>query len=222
MTETLFSALKISLLVASTATLMIAVFGLFLAYVLARRDFRGKHLLDALITIPMVLPPTVVGYFLVVLLGREGVIGGPLYRLTGWSFVFTWQGAAIAAFVVALPLMVRVSRAAMESVDEDLIRISYSLGKSERETFFRIILPLSKGGIMAGTILAFARALGEFGATLMIAGNIPGKTSTLALSIYSAFQTGNDDLAKTLAIILTSISGTVIYLAGKWTKSRWM
>ena len=222
MAETLFSALKISLLVASTATFMIAVFGLFLAYVLARHDFRGKHLLDALITIPMVLPPTVVGYFLVVLLGREGVIGRPLHELTGWSFVFTWQGAAIAAFVVALPLMVRVSRAAMESVDEDLIRISYSLGKSERETFFRIILPLSKGGIMAGTILAFARALGEFGATLMIAGNIPGKTSTLALSIYSAFQTGNDDLAKTLAIMLTLISGTVIYLAGKWTKSRWM
>lgn len=220
--EEILPALKISLLVSTSATLMIAVFGLFLAYLLARVEFRGKHLLDTLITIPMVLPPTVVGYYLVVLLGREGIIGSPLYRLTGWSFVFTWQGAAIAAFIVALPLMVRVSRSAMEAVDEDLVRISYSLGKSERETFFRVILPLSRGGIMAGIVLAFARALGEFGATLMIAGNIPGKTSTLSLSIYSAFQTGDDDLAKTLAIILTLVSGTVIYLAGKWTKSRWM
>lgn len=222
MTATILSALKISLVVASTATLMIAVVGLFFAYLLARVEFRGKHLLDALITIPMVLPPTVVGYYLVILFGREGWIGGPLYELTGWSFVFTWQGAAIAAFVVALPLMVRVSRSAMESVDEDLIKISYSLGKSKKETFFRVILPLARGGIMAGIILAFARALGEFGATLMIAGNIPGRTGTLSLSIYSAFQTGDDALAKTLALILTAISGTVIYLAGKWTKSRWM
>lgn len=220
--ESILPALKISLLVAVTATLMIAVVGLLLAYVLARIDFRGKDLLDALIAIPMVLPPTVVGYYLVILLGREGAIGAPLYRMTGWSFVFTWQGAAVAAFVVALPLMVRVSRSAIEAVDEDLIKISYSLGKSRTETFFRVVLPLARGGIMAGTILAFARALGEFGATLMVAGNIPGKTSTLSLSIYSAFQTGDDALAKTLALILTAISGGVIYLASKWTKSRWM
>ncbi len=217
--ENILPALKISLLVASTATFMIAVGGLFFAYVLARHDFRGKHLLDALITIPMVLPPTVVGYYLVILFGREGLIGAPLFELTGWSFIFTWQGAAIAAFIVALPLMVGVSRSAIEAVDEDLIQISYSLGKSKRETFFRVILPLARGGIMAGIVLAFARALGEFGATLMVAGNIPGKTSTLSLSIYTAFQTGDDHLAKKLALILTAISVAVIYLASKWTRS---
>ena len=220
--EALLTAAKLSLWVSASATLLIALVGLVLAYVLARRDFRGKHLLDALISIPLVLPPTVVGYTLVVLFGREGWLGAPLYRLTGWSFVFTWQGAALAAFVVALPLMVRVSRAAIEAVDRDLINASTVLGKSEWETVFKVVLPLARGGIMAGILLAFARALGEFGATLMIAGNIPGKTSTLPLSIYSAFQSGDDALAQTLAIILTVISGTVIYLAGKWTSSRWI
>ncbi|MDE2260066.1 MAG: molybdate ABC transporter permease subunit [Betaproteobacteria bacterium] len=220
--EAILTAARLSLLVSVTATALIALVGLALAYVLARRDFRGKHLLDALISVPLVLPPTVVGYYLVVLFGREGWIGAPLYRLTGWSFVFTWQGAALAAFVVALPLMVRVSRAALEAVDKDLINTSYVLGKSEWETVRKVVLPLAKGGIMAGVLLAFARALGEFGATLMIAGNIPGRTGTLPLSIYSAFQSGDDALAQTLAIILTIISGTVIYLAGKWTSSRWI
>ncbi len=220
--EAILTAARLSLLVSVTATALIALVGLALAYILARRDFRGKHLLDALISVPLVLPPTVVGYYLVILFGREGWIGAPLYRLTGWSFVFTWQGAALAAFVVALPLMVRVSRAALEAVDKDLINTSYVLGKSEWETVRKVVLPLAKGGIMAGILLAFARALGEFGATLMIAGNIPGQTGTLPLSIYSAFQSGDDALAQTLAIILTIISGTVIYLAGKWTSSRWI
>ncbi len=214
--------LKISLLVALTATAVIGVAGLLLAYLLARKDFKGKNFLDALITVPMVLPPTVVGYYLVLLLGREGWIGKPLYQLTGWSFIFTWQGATLAAAVVALPLMVKVSRAALESVDENLIKASYSLGKSEKETFFKVILPLARGGILAGLILAFARALGEFGATLMVAGNIPGKTSTMPLSIYSAFESGNDPLAQTLALVLTVISVVVIYLAGRWSRSRWM
>ncbi len=216
------SALKISLLVATSSTLLVSVFGLVLAFVLARRDFRGKNLVDAVVTLPMVLPPTVVGYYLIVLLGREGVVGAPLYKLTGWSFVFTWQGAAIAAFIVSLPLMVRVARSAIESVDEDLIRISYSLGKSEWETFVHVILPLARGGIMAGVVLAFARGLGEFGATLMIAGNIPGRTSTLSLSIYSAFQAGDDVMAGRLAWVLTGISVFVIYLAGRLSRARWM
>ncbi len=220
--DAILTAARLSLLVSVTATALIALVGLALAYILARWNFRGKHLLDALISVPLVLPPTVVGYYLVVLFGREGWIGAPLYHLTGWSFVFTWQGAALAAFVVALPLMVRVSRAALEAVDKDLINTSYVLGKSEWETVRKVVLPLARGGIMAGVLLAFARALGEFGATLMIAGNIPGQTGTLPLSIYSAFQSGDDALAQTLAIILTIISGTVIYLAGKWTSSRWI
>ena len=216
------SSLKISLWVATSSTLLVAVFGMALAFVLARCDFRGKNIIDAVVTIPMVLPPTVVGYCLVVLLGREGIIGAPLYRLTGWSFIFTWQGAVIAAFIVSLPLMVRVARSAFESVDEDLIRISYSLGKSKWETFVHVILPLARGGIMAGVILAFARGLGEFGATLMIAGNIPGKTSTLSLSLYSAFQAGDDARAGQLTWVLTGISVFVIYLSGKLSRGRWM
>ena len=220
--DSFLSALKISLWVATSSTLLVALFGLALAFVLARCHFRGKNFIDAVVTIPMVLPPTVVGYCLMMLLGREGIIGAPLYRLTGWSFVFTWQGAAIAAFIVSLPLMVRVASSAIESVDEDLIRISYSLGKSEWETFVHVILPLARGGIMAGVVLAFARGLGEFGATLMIAGNIPGKTSTLSLSIYSAFQAGDDAKAEQLAWVLTGISVFVIYLSGKLSRGRWM
>ena len=220
--DSFLSALKISLWVATSSTLLVALFGLALAFVLARCHFRGKNFIDAVVTIPMVLPPTVVGYCLMMLLGREGIIGAPLYRLTGWSFVFTWQGAAIAAFIVSLPLMVRVARSAIESVDEDLIRISYSLGKSEWETFVHVILPLARGGIMAGVVLAFARGLGEFGATLMIAGNIQGKTSTLSLSIYSAFQAGDDAKAEQLAWVLTGISVFVIYLSGKLSRGRWM
>ena len=220
--EPLLDALRLSLMVSLSATVAVALVGLGLAYVLASRDFRGKHLLDTLISLPLVLPPTVVGYYLVVLFGRQGWLGGALQRWLGWSLVFTWQGAAVAAFVVALPLMVRVARAAIESVDQDLIQISATLGKSEWETAMRVVLPVARQGILAGLLLAFARALGEFGATLMIAGNIPGKTSTLPLSIYTAFQNGDDGLAQSLAVLLTLISGLVMYLANRWTVSRWM
>lgn len=220
--EPLLDALRLSLMVSLSATVAVALVGLGLAYVLASRDFRGKHLLDTLISVPLVLPPTVVGYYLVVLFGRQGWLGGALHRWLGWSLVFTWQGAAVAAFVVALPLMVRVARAAIESVDQDLIQISATLGKSEWETAMRVVLPVARQGILAGLLLAFARALGEFGATLMIAGNIPGKTSTLPLSIYTAFQNGDDGLAQSLAVLLTLISGLVMYLANRWTVSRWM
>ncbi len=220
--EPLLDALRLSLMVSLSATVAVALVGLGLAYVLASRDFRGKHLLDTLISLPLVLPPTVVGYYLVVLFGRQGWLGGALHRWLGWSLVFTWQGAAVAAFVVALPLMVRVARAAIESVDQDLIQISATLGKSEWETAMRVVLPVARQGILAGLLLAFARALGEFGATLMIAGNIPGKTSTLPLSIYTAFQNGDDGLAQSLAVLLTLISGLVMYLANRWTVSRWM
>ncbi len=220
--ETLLTAARLSLLVSLSATVLIGVAGLALAYLLASRNFRGKHLLDALISVPLVLPPTVVGYYLVLLLGREGWLGGPLYRLTGWSAVFTWQGAALAAFVVALPLMVRVSRAAIQAVDRDLVQLSATLGKSEWETAWYVVLPLARQGILAGLVLSFARALGEFGATLMIAGNIPGKTSTLPLSIYTAFQNGDDALAQGMALLLTAISAAVIYFANRWTASRWL
>jgi molybdate transport system permease protein len=169
---------------------------------------------------PLVLPPTVTGYYLIVLLGRRGLIGGYLYDLTGWTLAFTWQGATLAAIVVALPLMIKAARASIESVNPDYEIASYTLGKGELETFLRVTLPLAKRGIYAGLVLSFARALGEFGATLMIAGNIPGKTQTMPLAIYEAVAAGEERQAQILALILTLISITAVYLTNKISRSK--
>ena len=213
------SALQLSLLVVFCATIIVGVLGLALAFLLAKREFRGKELLDAVLTMPLVLPPTVTGYYLIILLGRRGLLGSYIYDLTGWTFVFTWQGAVAAAVVVSLPLMIRASRASIESVNPNYEIASYTLGKSELETFFRITLPLARRGIFAGLILSFARALGEFGATLMIAGNIPGKTQTMPLAIYEAVASGDDKQAQILALILTTISILAVYLTNKISRS---
>ncbi|MEZ5344652.1 MAG: molybdate ABC transporter permease subunit [Pyrinomonadaceae bacterium] len=215
----IWSALQLSLLVVFCATLIVGVAGLAFAFLLAKRNFRGKELLDALLTMPLVLPPTVTGYYLIILLGRRGLIGSYIYDLTGWSFVFTWQGAVIAAVIVSLPLMIRASRASIESVNPNYEVAAYTLGKRELETFFHITLPLAKRGIIAGLILSFARALGEFGATLMIAGNIPGKTQTMPLAIYEAVASGDDQQAQILALILTAISILAVYLTNKISRS---
>jgi len=196
------------------------VVGLLFAYLLAKFDFRGKEFLDALLTMPLVLPPTVTGYYLIFLLGRRGLLGSFLYDLTGWSVVFTWQGAVIAAVVMALPLMIKASRASIESVNPDYEIASYTLGKSKLETFLRITLPLAKRGVLAGLILSFARALGEFGATLMIAGNIPGKTQTMPLAIYEAVASGDDRRAQVLALVLTAISLIAVYLTNRISRSQ--
>ena len=213
------SALQLSLLVVFCATIIVGVLGLALAFLLAKREFRGKELLDAVLTMPLVLPPTVTGYYLIILLGRRGLLGSYIYDLTGWTFVFTWQGAVAAAVIVSLPLMIRASRASIESVNPNYEIASYTLGKSELETFFRITLPLARRGIFAGLILSFARALGEFGATLMIAGNIPGKTQTMPLAIYEAVASGDDKQAQILALILTAISILAVYLTNKISRS---
>lgn len=216
----IWDALKLSLLVVSSATVVVGILGLAFSYLLAKFDFKGKELLDALLTMPLVLPPTVTGYYLIVLLGRNGIIGSPIYELTGWTFVFTWQGATVAAVVVSLPLMIKAARASIESVNPNYEIASYTLGKSRLETFLRITLPLARRGIFAGLVLSFARALGEFGATLMIAGNIPGKTQTMPLAIYEAVASGDDRRAQILAIILTAISIAAIYLTNKISRSR--
>ena len=208
----IWSAFKLSALAVSVATLAVALAGTALAFLLARREFRGKEALDSLVTLPMVLPPTVTGYYLILLLGRRGLLGKYLFAITGWTVAFTWEAAAIAAGVMALPLMVKSARAALESIDRRYELVSFSLGKSELETFFRITLPLASRGILAGVVLSFARALGEFGATLMLAGNIRGKTQTMPLAIYEAFISGEDQKAQTMAVILTITSIAVIYL----------
>ena len=216
----IWPAFKLSLLITLVATGIVIFIGIPIAFILARRQFHGRELIDAIVTLPLVLPPTVTGYYLILLLGRHGLIGKYLYDLTGWSVTFTWIGAVIAAAVMALPLMVKSARAAIESVNPQYELASYTLGKSELETFFRITLPLSSRGMMAGVVLSFARALGEFGATLMLAGNIPGKTQTMPLAIYETVVAGEDRQAQLLALILTVVSITAIYLTNKLTGGR--
>jgi molybdate transport system permease protein len=189
--------------------------GIPLAYLLARKPFRLRWLVDLVISLPLVLPPTVTGYYLIVILGRRGWLGAPLYALTGWSVTFTWYAAVVAAAVMALPLLIRTARAAIESVDRDLERAAFTLGYSEWRTAIEVTLPLARNGILAGLVLAFARALGEFGATLMLAGNIPGRTTTVPLAIYTAVQTGESAEALALVAALTAISCIVIFLAGR-------
>jgi molybdate transport system permease protein len=213
----LFS-LRLSLQVAGLATLLVLVSGIVMAYVLARKAFWGKEVLDILLTLPLVLPPTVTGYYLIILFGRHGLLGRPVYEWTGWTIMFTWQAAVLAAYVVSLPLMIKTARAALEAVDPNLINASYTLGHSEVRTVFRVILPLAKKGILAGTVLTFARALGEFGATLMLAGNIPGRTDTMPLAIYTLAGSGEWSRANFMVIFLTLISGFFLYLANHFSR----
>jgi molybdate transport system permease protein len=200
------------------ATVFVVLVGTGMAYVLAKKNFRGKELLDILLTLPLVLPPTVTGYYLVVLTGRNGLLGKTLYDWTGWSLMFTWYAAVVASFVVALPLMIKTTRAAIESVDPTLIHASYTLGHSEWTTVFKVVLPLSRRGILAGAVLSFARAMGEFGATLMVAGNIPGKTDTMPLAIYASASSGDWARANIMVFVFTLMSGVLLYIANHFSR----
>jgi molybdate transport system permease protein len=206
-----WSAVTLSLQVTLVATLAIAPIGLGLAYLLARVDFRGKTLAETLILLPLVLPPSVTGYYLVLTLGQTN----PLIEWLGWQILFTWQGAAIASTIVGIPLMVQASRAALGSIDPVLENAARTLGSTEWEVFRRISLPLARRGIVAGIILGSARALGEFGATLMVAGNIPGRTQTLPLAIYDALQGRRLAEANRMVLLLT-----VLALLGLWFVRR--
>jgi molybdate transport system permease protein len=207
--------LALSFRVALIATALALIVGVALAWLLARRRFPGRELLDAVVTLPLVLPPTVLGYYLLMLLSRNSPVGRAVYSATGLQIVFTWRGAVLAAMIGALPLVVKTSRAAIEGVNEQLEDAARTFGKSEWQIFWRITLPLSSRGIIAAAMLAFARALGDFGATLMIAGNIPGRTQTAAIAIYDATQSGRDDYALTLVIILSVIVLTLLYATNK-------
>ena len=216
----IWEPLKLSLLVVSIATVIITSTGTALGLLLAKGRFHGRELLASLLTLPLVLPPTVTGYYLIVLLGRHGLLGQYIYELTGWTVAFTWEAAVITATVLALPLMVLSARAAIESVDPQYEIASYTLGKSRLVTFFRITLPLARRGLLAGVVLSFTRALGEFGATFMLAGNIPGKTQTMPLAIYEAVVGGEDRRAQALALILTAVSVAAVYLTNKLSRSQ--
>src|SRR5579862_3094042 len=212
--------LWLSLRVASMATAAALAAGLWLAYVLANRDFRGKELLDAALTLPLVLPPTVLGYYLLVLLGRASPIGKVWEALTGSPLVFTWKAAVIAALLHALPLLVKSTRAALESVDRNYERAARNLGASEWKLFWRVTLPLAWRSIFAATALAFARALGDFGVTLMVAGNIPGRTQTVAVAIYEAVESGNGAVARALVLVVSVVALVLLTLANRLSPSR--
>jgi molybdate transport system permease protein len=206
--------LALTLKVAGFATLLALLTGGLFGFLLARHSFWGRDVLDAICTLPMVMPPTVLGYYLIVIIGRRGWIGGWLHEI-GIDLIFTWQGAVLASAVVAFPLVFKGARAAFESVDSHLENAARTLGSSELRIFFRVTLPLAWRGILAGTMLAFARAMGEFGATLMVAGNIPGKTQTLSLAVYDAVQAGQDDLANFLVLITSIVCVLILVASGK-------
>ncbi len=216
--DQVFFSLRLSFQVAGIATLLVIAVGIAIGYLLAMKRFRGKEWLDVLFTLPLVLPPTVTGYYLIVLFGRRGLLGRYLYDLSGWTMMFTWEAAVLASFVVALPFMIKTTRAAIEGVDVSYVHASYTLGHSELATALKVILPLARKGILAGAILSFARALGEFGATLMVAGNIPGKTSTMPLTIYALASSGDWRSANLLVLFFTVLSGLFLYASGRLTK----
>ena len=195
--------LVLSLKVAGLATLFSFLLAILLAFFLARKSGPIPACIDAICTLPLVLPPTVIGYYLIVVLGRHGFIGKALSEF-GINFIFSLKGAVVAATLVIFPLIYKSARAALEQVDERLENAARTLGANELRTLLTISLPLASKGIFAGIILAFARGMGEFGATLMVAGNIPGKTQTLSLAIYAAFQAG-DDATATLLVLITSL-----------------
>lgn len=213
-------ALWLSLQVATWATLLCLVLGTGVGYALARWRFPGRDLIDTLLTLPMVMPPTVLGYYLLVLLGRKGWVGGWLHATFGINLIFTLTGAVIAATVVAFPLVFKPARAAFEAVDPQLQDAARVLGISEAGVFWRVTLPLAWRGILAGVLLGFARALGEFGATLMVAGSIPGKTQTLSIAVYEAVQAGQDGVANLLVLITSVVCVAVLLAVGKLAPGR--
>ena len=212
-------ALALSLKVALWATAIDLVLGVAVGFALARLRFPGRELVDSVLLLPMVLPPTVLGYYLLVLAGRRGALGAWLERFD-IHLIFTWQGAVIAAAIVGFPFVCKSARAAFEAVDAQYEEAASVLGLGAAAIFFRVTLPLAWRGILAGVLLAFARALGEFGATLMVAGSIPGKTQTLSIAVYEAVQAGQDELANVLVLMTSLTCVAVLLLAGRLAPLR--
>ncbi len=207
--------LWLSLRVAVLSTALALVAGLWIAYILANWEFPGKEALDAAVTLPLVLPPTVLGYYLLVLLGRSSPVGKVWEAVFGSPLVFTWKAAVIAALLHSFPLLVKSARAAFESVDRSYERAARTLGASELRLFWRVTLPLARRSIFAAAALAFARSLGEFGVTLMVAGNIPGRTQTVAVAIYDAVESGNGSLARVLVVVVSAMALVILTLANR-------
>jgi molybdate transport system permease protein len=207
-----YDAIRLSAKVAVTATILSLPFGFAVAYVMNYLPFRGKALMEALLNLPLTLPPVVIGYLLLLLLGKNGWLG-PVLAAMGVRLIFTWKAAVLASAVVGFPLLVRAIRIAMESVDERLIQASRTLGARWYDTLVTVILPLSSRGILAGSSLMFARSLGEFGATIIVAGNIPGVTQTIPLAIYDyAASPGGESAALALCLVSVTLSLAILFL----------
>lgn len=212
--------LWLSLEVAGGATLLSLLLGVWLAWLLVNRSFAGKDVLDAVATLPLALPPTVLGYYLLIAIGRSSWIGRAWEAVTGTPLVFTWRAAVIASTLHAIPLLIKSSRAALESVDRACERAGRSLGASEWRIFWRVSLPLARRPIAAAAALAFARSMGDFGATLMIAGDIPGRTQTAAIAIFDAVESGNTMVANTLVLVISAVTAFIVFLANRLERRR--
>lgn len=212
--ETLGPVIVFTLVVAVASTLLVLPFGIGLGWLLARRQWRGKSLVETLVALPLVMPPVATGLILLKLFGRRGAVGAWLHQL-GIDVVFTWKAVVLAGAVMALPMMVRAARVAFEEVNPRLEQVARTLGAGWWDTFWHVTFPLARRGLIAGAVLAFARALGEFGATVMVAGMIPGETVTLALAIYHEVQLGRDEVA--LGYLLCSVA---LAFAALWASER--
>ncbi|MGI6679172.1 MAG: molybdate ABC transporter permease subunit [Dehalobacterium sp.] len=212
--------IMLSLRIATIATVFSLILGVFFAYLINKKNIPGKNIWETLLILPMVLPPSVTGYLLLIAFGKRGLIGRFLLENFELQIVFTWVGAVIAACIVSLPLMYQNVKAAFVSIDPIYEQAAQTLGSSEGKIFRTITLPLAWPGIISGIVLAFARAIGEFGATLMIAGNIPGKTQTMPTAIYFAVESGNTELANSLVLIMTVFSFVLIIGLNTWLKSK--
>jgi molybdate transport system permease protein len=210
----------LTLKVAGVATAINMVVGVGIAYLFARKQFFGKDVLDTILTLPMVMPPTVLGYYLLVIIGKNGPIGRLLKEYFNINLIFTWEGAVIAAAIVSFPLVFKAARAAFESLEPQYEQAAKVLGVSNSAIFFRVTLPLAWRGILAGVLLSFARSAGEFGATLMVAGSIPGKTQTLSIAVYEAVQAGQDATANFLVLLTSIVCISVLLVSGKLVPGR--
>jgi molybdate transport system permease protein len=209
-----------SLRMALASLLLILPVGLALAWWLARKNWHGKALVETLVSLPLVLPPVVTGLLLLQLFGRRGLVGSWLHNTFNCDVVFTWRAVVIALAAMSLPLFVRAARTAFEEVDVKFEQLARTLGAGEWRVFFTITLPLAKRGVLAGTLLAFARALGEFGATIMVAGNIPGRTTTLPVAIYQAVENGEDAHAWMLAGVSAVIAFAAVFVSENLQRRR--
>ena len=214
-----FSPLWISLKTAFLATIITSIIGIFISYKMANYKGRGRGLIDGVFTLPLILPPTVIGFFLLLICGKNGFVG-KIFMSFNKNIIFSWSATFIAATVVVFPMMYRTCRSAFEQIDKNMISAARTLGLSETKIFFKIAIPLAWPGIIGGLVLSFARALGEFGATLMIAGNIPGKTQTMPVAIFFAVEGGDMNKAMLWVLIIVAISFIMIFLLNYWCDTQ--